>query len=352
MCVKAAGIHDQRRAKKKDEEKLGVTVSLDYCFFGEEGEEKTEDRDMPKILVMHDDSADAIWAMQVERKGATDEVVTWIVNKLEETGHGGDHITLKSDQEESIMAVKRAVAARRPAQTPLVESQVRVSKSNPLVERAIGKWRAQFRKIKIHLESEIKMRIEQTHPMVPWMVAWASEVLVKYEVRKNGRTAYEDLTGHKVRHKIAGFGEYVHFKLATDEAHRNKFDGEWMDGYFAGVITRSGEYIIIKGQSVYKCPTMRRRSEGNAYDFKVLDDMLASYFDYIKKGAKTRTVEVSAPIAAGLQPPEPVERPYIPKRTYLRQDDFDKFGYTFGCPGCAWMQNQQGLSSAECRKRK
>ena len=69
----------------------------------------------------------------------------------------------------------------------------------------------------------------------------------------NGRTAYEDMTGHKARHKVAGFGEFGRFKLATeDPTRRNKFDGELLDGYFAGVIARSAEFLIIQGDQVYR----------------------------------------------------------------------------------------------------
>eukprot|EP00974_Lingulodinium_polyedra_P001315 125891-Lingulodinium_polyedra.AAC.1 len=85
------------------------------------------------------------------------------------------------------MALKRAVAARRAARTPFVESQVRVSKSNPKIERAIRKWRGQFRKLKLHLEENIGEMIEQHHPMIPWLVSWAGEVILKYEVKPNGR---------------------------------------------------------------------------------------------------------------------------------------------------------------------
>ena len=50
--------------------------------------------------------------MSVKAKGPSPEVVTWIVGKLDEAGYRGVEITLKTDQEESIMALKKAVAAR------------------------------------------------------------------------------------------------------------------------------------------------------------------------------------------------------------------------------------------------
>ena len=79
--------------------------------------------------------------------------------------------------------------------------------------------------------------------MVPWMTEWAGSITYKFFLKPCGRTAYELATGHKVRHKVAAFGEYIHFKMATDESERNKFDGEWSSGYFAGVTNRSNEYL-------------------------------------------------------------------------------------------------------------
>ena len=48
------------------------------------------------------------------------------------------------------------------------------------------------------------------------MVSWAGDVVIEYHIRTNGRTAYEEMTGHRVMHGVAGFAERVHFKVATD----------------------------------------------------------------------------------------------------------------------------------------
>lgn len=93
----------------------------------------------------------------------------WILQKLEFAGDAGEELTLKSDQEESVLALKRAVAARRMARTTMVESQVRVSRTNPRIERGIGKWRSQFRKFKLHLESKLASASRRT---TRWLRGW------------------------------------------------------------------------------------------------------------------------------------------------------------------------------------
>lgn len=138
------------------------------------------------------------------------------------------------------MALKEAVAARREAVTAMVESKVRVSVSNPRVERAVRKWRGQFRILKGHLESKIGKRIPPTHAMVPWLVNWAGEVIHKYKLRDDGRTAYEMMTKHRVKHLVIGFGEKIQFLLAKDNT-ANKYEGR-----MARLILRRSDFKVLR----------------------------------------------------------------------------------------------------------
>ena len=112
---------------------LGATVSLDYCFMTPDEEEE----DMRAILIGYDHQKSGFWALPVESKGAQEQVVKWIAEKLEEAGYAGVPVTIKSDQEPAMIALKQAVAIKRKAETPLIESPVRESKSNGRIERAI-----------------------------------------------------------------------------------------------------------------------------------------------------------------------------------------------------------------------
>ena len=38
--------------------------------------------------------------------------------------------------------------------------------------------------------------------------------------------------------------------------------------------------------------------------------------------------------------------PYKPRRTYLKPKDFDKYGFTGGCPGCGAVQRFDGTGGA------
>ena len=135
-----------------------------------------------------------------------------MVGKLDAAGYHGVAISLKSDNEPSILAFKSAVAIRRKSETSLLESPVRESKSNAHVERAIRTWRDQFRTLRHYTERRLKQKIPRDGALMSWLVFCPSEVPNRVKVQSNGRTAYEMSTLHKCRHKVVAFAEKVYFQ--------------------------------------------------------------------------------------------------------------------------------------------
>ena len=86
--------------------------------------------DICPVLVGYDNDSHGIWALAVDAKGATRPAVQWVNGKINEAGFLGTPITLRSDQEEAILALKKAVAIYRQAETVMLESPVRDSKAN------------------------------------------------------------------------------------------------------------------------------------------------------------------------------------------------------------------------------
>ena len=85
---------------------------------------------MQPCLVVYDDDKNAFWAIGIKSKAVTQSIVKYFKDLLDQSGYEGEKITMKSDQEPSILALKRAVAAARSGQTVPIESPVRSSKSN------------------------------------------------------------------------------------------------------------------------------------------------------------------------------------------------------------------------------
>ena len=164
-CVFGKGVSSPH-VKPDNKEKIGITISFDYCFMVDE--EKSEDT--PAVLVMWDDNHECLWALPVESKGPIEYVVKWVNDKLDAIGYRGTPLTLKSDQEPAIKALKAAVAARRVAPTTPVESPVRESQSNGAVERAIRSWQGQLRTLKSQFEENTGKKLSVNHPLMGWLV--------------------------------------------------------------------------------------------------------------------------------------------------------------------------------------
>ena len=74
------------------------------------GSEEAEEGMQP-TLIMLDDDEEAFWALGVSKKGVTAPIAKLCVDVIDRSGYVGQKITFKTDQEPSILALKRAAAA-------------------------------------------------------------------------------------------------------------------------------------------------------------------------------------------------------------------------------------------------
>ena len=183
-------------------------------------EEKEED--MQPSLVMFDDDKEALWAIGVEAKGPDEPIVKYVKGVLDQSGYEGQKITFKTDQEVAILALKKAVAAARLGETVPIETPVRASKCNGKMENAVGRWQAQLRTTKHFAEAMLGKRIEVGGVLFSWLIPYVTEIINKFKLGADGRTAYERITGHKCRHIAVGFAESVNFMLEVDKKGQAK----------------------------------------------------------------------------------------------------------------------------------
>ena len=170
-CVAGKARLAQHIVQPSDRERLGVTVHMDYAFMTPEEAEET----MQPTLVVYDDDKKAMWALAVEQKGVTEGIVKYLVGVLDQSGYQGQKITIKSHQEPSILALKKAVSAERVGETVPIESPVRSSKSNGMMENAVKLWQEQLRTIKHDAEARFKKRVEVDSVLFSWLIPYVSE---------------------------------------------------------------------------------------------------------------------------------------------------------------------------------
>ena len=110
-----------------------------------------------------------------------------------------------------------------------------------------------------------------------------------------------------------------------------------------GVITRSSEYLVAQGDQIYKCPTIRRRVEADAYTDRCLRDVKVDVYEYISRGAVTSKAEVIRGEGRERSDlPKTFEKAILTRSVRIRDEDPDTFGFTAGCPGCSWHTEKIG----------
>ena len=160
-------------------------------------------------------------------------------------------------------------------------------------------------------------------PLMSWLVTYAAEVMNKYKVRADGRTAYEKITGHKWKPQAIGFAEEVDFILETDKKNMHKGDSRVMKGIFLGHEWRTTECLVATKDGIFKCRTVRRRPEEISYDGDCTDYLKISYEEYVLKGARTAPL-VNYPKIGTPEPEGPIPvrgREFVPRRMYMRTTD-------------------------------
>ena len=213
------------------------TMSIDCFFMGPSVQEEPHCV-FPKLAVKSHESQ-MTFAHVLERKGPVDSTTRRLVADLDWLGF--QRLVFKLDQEPAILALKQAVR----------ESIVRVMKSA--------------------LEERMKCEVLSRHPIVAFLVEHARRLMSRYQVGRDGRTAYELHACKPYRRQLVEFGERVYFMpIRPGGARQTKLDPKWQDGAVIGIRDRSGEMLIMTTSGVYKMRNVRRRPESERWDFEFL----------------------------------------------------------------------------------
>ena len=98
---------------------------------------------------------------------------------------------------------------------------------------------------------------------------------------------------------------------------------------------------------------MKRLDEDKAFDTAVIKELDMHYRDYVIQGARSFPVEVRLPTTGNpIADPEGVQP--VPRRAKLNPGNFERHGYTIGCPGCEQLQLPSPVRENHpeaCRKR-
>jgi hypothetical protein len=227
---------------------------MDYCFVRREEEE-----DVVTVLLLKDRVSRAIRAIRVMHKGAeSDSEVGRVVDCVRSFGHRCK-ITLKSDGEPAILALKSAVARQLPEGTLMVESAATESESNGCIESGVKLFKGMLRVHLLALEKKAGGRFPSQHPCVAWLIEHAADVVTKYLLGSDGRTAYERLFGKKIHEEALEFGERVLWRKRRAHDSNVILDARWADGIWVGRRWGTCHHRISVGREVFEVRAVQRR---------------------------------------------------------------------------------------------
>ena len=210
-CVGArAPDRQHREANNNEDSRLRSEVALDYAFLRD-----TAKGPSATLPAGKDRRTGTFIGHIVPFKGAG---LTWVVEQLirdfRRLGYYGE-VTLRGDQEPAIRDLLKAVAEHRaPAHTVVEHSPAYDSRANGFVERSVRSLEEMIRTHKLALESRVKAKIPVEHKIMAWVVEFATDVLNKFLVGRDGRTAYERTKGKKFRGEVFRFAQPIMLRVA------------------------------------------------------------------------------------------------------------------------------------------
>ena len=129
----------------------------------------------------------------------------------------------------------------------------------------------QVRVARSALEARLKARLSHDHAVLTWLIEYVSLLLNRYEVGKDGRTAYERDKGKKSKLMGLEFGESVMWRRKPVGNNVAKLAVMWDKGTYLGVKGSTGEIIIGTENGVWRTRTVRRRPEEFRWDAAEVD---------------------------------------------------------------------------------
>lgn len=261
-CVRGRGKEEACRKGEGEVEK--AEIHMDFMYMGEEAGGKTL-----TILVVKERRTRAIMASVAPSKGSADFLAKRTMAFMREVGCELEEVTVKSDNEPSIVAVidwiGRLRAAKGGRGMVVEHSPVHSSKSNGVVERGVQAVQGMVRTMRSAVEEKWGVKLEADHTAWPWMVEYAGWLLTRAEVGHDGKTAYERSRGKAARIPGMEWGEAVLWKRRREGGPLGKLTCMWEDGIFLGVKGSTGEMIVGDEKGVWRTRTTRRKTEGERW---------------------------------------------------------------------------------------
>ena len=270
ICVRSRARDDPHKKQHGKEEQAEPEVSMDYFNLG-----LNYNMQFPALAVI-DHCTGALMATGIRCKGADKFTVKAVCEFLGFLGY--PRMSLKSDGESSIQTLVEAVISRMHTEENVkrispTTSPVGSHQSNGMAEVGVQLAEAVARTFTLAVEQRYGVEVKPTSSILPWAVRHAAYVYTRFQVRRNGKTPYEDLTMKKFTSPMVEFGEIVHGREQGERQHNLKII--WKTGVWLGRAVDTGDHLLGCPDGVYKARAVRRMAdEKDRWDRTVFDQMI------------------------------------------------------------------------------
>ena len=374
-CVASKGTDDAHRRRvpghSQDPAQM-AKVSYDYAFF----RARPGSSPIPALIGVCKKTALKTADIVRDRHGRLPSTIQAVDNGLKTMGHHGA-VTLRSDGEPALQDLLRSVAARRRAVTLVEHGPRGDGQANGLVERAIRSVEEHTRAIKRDLEKRLEATLDPEHNIFSWILRHATDLLNKYAVGVDGKTAWQRLRGTPYRGEMLSFGARVLHRM-SGKMQGGLLVDRWTLGHWIGKNSLSDEHLVLTDAGT----VIRARSVRSLDKKMVLAELLRAPPCSSGSPPTLNTENLDDGVGMRSEPPPSREQAHAGEpgaggfdhtmepelRKEKDKDDqqqadlrqwristsmLRKHGYSSGCKGCKAVESGQKAQShtAECRMR-
>ena len=253
-------------------------VSMDWGYLAQ----KDDDQSLP-MLVIRDSESKSIFAhgtpgMAIVSGDYGAHTVKRVVEDVDSLGY--KRVMMKSDQEKSIKALQRRVKEAWTGEIVMMNSPVASSQSNGSAEKAVLDMEAMVRTLKIAVDARAGECLPTELPIILWLIEHAADVITRFRLGRDGKTARERIIGKQDIPPMAEFGEMVlYLPLDRDRGQVAELSPKLLPGVWLGLERSTNEAKIGTASGVIQARTVRRRPEAERWSSDAIRKVIGVPWD-------------------------------------------------------------------------
>ena len=281
---------------KQQRNSKAPVVQFDFCYFKSLGEQKT-------TLILTGIDIETGMAMAVVVGNKTQDFnyqVQCIQSFLMECGRVLavlSNTVLQSDQEEHLISLLKATAAKLGNNVTVRQSPAYSPQSQGSVERFHRALMGQVRTLRAQLEANYDISITSQHPIMPWLVRHSAYLLNRFATHADGNTSFYRRWSKEHRTPQCEFGETVLYQLPNVK-DLPKLENRFLPAIWLGKDTATGETLLGIATKVVRSRTIKRHPMPEKYNKQLMDIINNSGLN------KFPTAGTAVPLPATYEPPQ------------------------------------------------